>query len=111
MLVQTRLPRRTYLVARLEYGSQPRARPSPHQTEMTAVIACHQLEDRILTLVNRERQSAGIKPLYFSPELARAARYHSSAMADAGFAQVVVSIPPGQEHAIEDWGRIRRAFA
>jgi hypothetical protein len=51
MLVQTRLPRRTYLVARLEYGSQPRARPSPHQTEMTAVIACHQLEDRIALAV------------------------------------------------------------
>ena len=32
------------------------------------------------------------------------------AMAEAGFSQVVVSIPPGQEHAIEDWGRIRRAF-
>jgi 5,10-methylenetetrahydromethanopterin reductase len=31
-------------------------------------------------------------------------------LADAGFAQVVFSIPPGQEHAIEDWGRIRRAF-
>ena len=29
---------------------------------------------------------------------------------DAGFAQVVFSIPPGQEHAIEDWGRVRRAF-
>ena len=29
---------------------------------------------------------------------------------DAGFNQVVFSIPPGQEHAIEDWGRIRRAF-
>jgi hypothetical protein len=23
---------------------------------------------------------------------------------------VVFSIPPGQEHAVEDWGRIRRAF-
>jgi 5,10-methylenetetrahydromethanopterin reductase len=33
-----------------------------------------------------------------------------AAMADAGFTQVVFSIPPGQEHAIEDWGRIRRAF-
>jgi len=32
------------------------------------------------------------------------------ALRDAGFAQVVFSIPPGQEHAIEDWGRIRRAF-
>jgi 5,10-methylenetetrahydromethanopterin reductase len=32
------------------------------------------------------------------------------ALGDAGFAQVVFSIPPGQEQAIEDWGRIRRAF-
>ncbi|MBS0638486.1 MAG: LLM class flavin-dependent oxidoreductase [Proteobacteria bacterium] len=29
---------------------------------------------------------------------------------DAGFSQVVFSIPPGQEHAIEDLGRLRRAF-
>ncbi len=28
----------------------------------------------------------------------------------AGFAQIAFSIPPGQEHAIEDWGRVRRAF-
>jgi 5,10-methylenetetrahydromethanopterin reductase len=33
-----------------------------------------------------------------------------AALADAGFTQAVFSIPPGQEHAIEDWGRIRRAF-
>jgi 5,10-methylenetetrahydromethanopterin reductase len=33
-----------------------------------------------------------------------------AALANAGFGQVVFSIPPGQEHAIEDWGRIRRAF-
>jgi 5,10-methylenetetrahydromethanopterin reductase len=32
------------------------------------------------------------------------------ALGDAGFDQVVFSIPPGQEHSIEDWGRIRRAF-
>jgi alkanesulfonate monooxygenase SsuD/methylene tetrahydromethanopterin reductase-like flavin-dependent oxidoreductase (luciferase family) len=32
------------------------------------------------------------------------------ALGEAGFNQVVFSIPPGQEHAIEDWGRIRRAF-
>jgi 5,10-methylenetetrahydromethanopterin reductase len=32
------------------------------------------------------------------------------ALADAGYNQVVFSIPPGQEQAIEDWGRIRRAF-
>jgi 5,10-methylenetetrahydromethanopterin reductase len=29
----------------------------------------------------------------------------------AGFNQIVFSILPGQEHAVEDWGRIRRAFA
>lgn len=29
----------------------------------------------------------------------------------AGFSQIVFSILPGQEHAVEDWGRIRRAFA
>ena len=29
---------------------------------------------------------------------------------DAGFHQAVLSIPPGQEHAIEDWGRILRAM-
>ena len=29
----------------------------------------------------------------------------------AGFTQIVFSVLPGQEHAIEDWGRIRRAFA
>jgi 5,10-methylenetetrahydromethanopterin reductase len=29
---------------------------------------------------------------------------------DAGFDQAVVSIPPGQENMIEDWGRILRAF-
>ena len=31
-------------------------------------------------------------------------------LAEAGFSQVVFSIPPGQEHAVEDWGRLRRAF-
>lgn len=31
-------------------------------------------------------------------------------LAAAGFNQVVFSIPPGQEHAVEDWGRLRRAF-
>jgi len=32
------------------------------------------------------------------------------AFAAAGFTQIAFSIPPGQEHAVEDWGRIRRAF-
>jgi uncharacterized protein YkwD len=48
-------------------------------------LAQPHLEDRILQLVNRERESAGVGPLYFSPELARAANAHSSAMANDGF--------------------------
>jgi uncharacterized protein YkwD len=43
------------------------------------------LEDRILTLVNRERESAGVKPLLFSEQLSRAALRHSSTMAQKGF--------------------------
>jgi alkanesulfonate monooxygenase SsuD/methylene tetrahydromethanopterin reductase-like flavin-dependent oxidoreductase (luciferase family) len=31
--------------------------------------------------------------------------------AAAGYSEVALQIVPGQEHAIEDWGRIRRAFA
>jgi 5,10-methylenetetrahydromethanopterin reductase len=34
-----------------------------------------------------------------------------AALADAGYTEVALQIVPGQEHAIEDWGRIRRAFA
>jgi 5,10-methylenetetrahydromethanopterin reductase len=34
-----------------------------------------------------------------------------AALAEAGYAELAVQIVPGQEHAIEDWGRIRRAFA
>jgi len=33
-----------------------------------------------------------------------------AAVRAAGFSQIVFSILPGQEHAVEDWGRIRRAF-
>ncbi len=43
------------------------------------------LEDRILALVNRERETAGIEPLFFSPQLAKAARDHTVAMAQEGF--------------------------
>jgi 5,10-methylenetetrahydromethanopterin reductase len=32
-------------------------------------------------------------------------------LADAGYTEIALQIVPGQEHAIEDWGRIRRAFA
>jgi 5,10-methylenetetrahydromethanopterin reductase len=31
-------------------------------------------------------------------------------LAEAGYREIAVQIVPGQEHAIEDWGRIRRAF-
>jgi 5,10-methylenetetrahydromethanopterin reductase len=34
-----------------------------------------------------------------------------TALADAGYAEIALQIVPGQEQAIEDWGRIRRAFA
>lgn len=34
-----------------------------------------------------------------------------AALAAAGYTEFAVQLVPGQEHAIEDWGRIRRAFA
>ena len=34
-----------------------------------------------------------------------------AALAAAGYSDITVKIVLGQEHAIEDWGRIRRAFA
>jgi hypothetical protein len=34
-----------------------------------------------------------------------------TALAESGYTEIAVQIVPGQEHAIEDWGRIRRAFA
>src|SRR6202043_505590 len=34
-----------------------------------------------------------------------------AALADAGYTEIALQLVPGQEHAIEDWGRIRRAFA
>jgi len=33
-----------------------------------------------------------------------------AAFAEAGYSEIALQIVPGQEHAIEDWGRIRRAF-
>ncbi len=34
-----------------------------------------------------------------------------AALAASGYDEVAIQIVPGQEHAIEDWGKIRRAFA
>jgi 5,10-methylenetetrahydromethanopterin reductase len=33
-----------------------------------------------------------------------------AALAEAGYSEIAIQIIPGHEHAIEDWGRIRRAF-
>ena len=33
------------------------------------------------------------------------------ALREAGFRQIVFSVLPGQEHAVENWGRVRAAFA
>jgi 5,10-methylenetetrahydromethanopterin reductase len=34
-----------------------------------------------------------------------------AALFAAGYSEIAAQIVPGQEHAIEDWGRVRRAFA
>ena len=33
-----------------------------------------------------------------------------AALAEAGYSEIALQVVPGQEHAIEDWGRLRRAF-
>jgi hypothetical protein len=33
-----------------------------------------------------------------------------AALAAAGYSEIAIQVIPGQEHAIEDWGRLRRAF-
>ena len=38
-------------------------------------------------------------------------RERVAALAAAGYSEIAFQIVPGQEHAIEDWGRLRRAFA
>jgi 5,10-methylenetetrahydromethanopterin reductase len=38
-------------------------------------------------------------------------RERVAALAAAGYDEIAFQIVPGQEHAIEDWGKIRRAFA
>ncbi|HLX37295.1 MAG TPA: CAP domain-containing protein, partial [Candidatus Binataceae bacterium] len=67
-------------------------------------IAQPHLEERILQLVNRERESAGVGPLNFSPELARAARYHSAAMADEGFFEHRGGAEPALFERVTDTG-------
>jgi alkanesulfonate monooxygenase SsuD/methylene tetrahydromethanopterin reductase-like flavin-dependent oxidoreductase (luciferase family) len=40
----------------------------------------------------------------------RELRERIAALAETGYTELALQIVPGQEHAIEDWGRIRRAF-
>ena len=56
---------------------------------------------------------------FVTPELIRATTITGSEVeiktaiagfAEAGYGEIAIQIVPGQEHAIEDWGRIRRAF-
>ena len=53
--------------------------------EVIANLEQPPLEKRLLTLVNKERQNAGIQPLHYSPLLAKAARQHSITMAQQEF--------------------------
>jgi 5,10-methylenetetrahydromethanopterin reductase len=57
---------------------------------------------------------------FVTPELIRATTITGSetevkatvaGLAEAGCDEIAIQIVPGQEHAIEDWGRVRRAFA
>jgi len=41
---------------------------------------------------------------------ARELKERFAQLRDAGYTEIAVQILPGQEHAIEDWGQIRRAF-
>ena len=65
MLVEPRPPGRADPVARLQHRPQPRARPAPHQTEMAAVLARHQLDDGIrLPVALDAEHDAFIGPLH-----------------------------------------------
>jgi len=67
MLVQARLPYDTDAIAGLQHRPQPRARPSPHQAKMTAVITGHQLKDGVgLPMTLASKNNALIGPLHSS---------------------------------------------
>jgi len=53
--------------------------------EMLANAQQSPMDKRLLVLVNKERATAGVGPLSFSPQLAKAARQHSGSMATDGF--------------------------
>jgi len=68
-------------------NADPSARYDSRDATIELTVNADQppLEKRLLVLVNQERENAGIKPLHFSPLLAKAARQHSRAMATEDF--------------------------
>ena len=65
MLVEPRPPSGADAIARLQHRAQPRARPSPHQAEMPAVRARHQLEDGVgLPVTLAAEHDAFVGPLH-----------------------------------------------
>ena len=65
MLIQPCAPGAADAVTRLQHRPQPRARPSPHQTEMAPVLARHQLEDGVgLPVAPGAEHDALIGPLH-----------------------------------------------
>ena len=77
-------------------------------------LGAHYLENRGHLFVKpEERRFITAEPIrrttYTATE--KEIRERFAALAEAGYSEIAVQIVPGQEHAIEDWGRIRRAFA
>ena len=74
-------------------------------------------------LMNHRGHFVFVKPeerRFVTPELIRRFTFTATeqelkqrieALRDAGWSQFVIPITPGEERAIEDWARIRRAFA
>src|SRR5262245_33630675 len=70
MLVQPRPPGGTHRIARLQHRLQPRPKAATHKAKVTAVLARHQLEDRIrLAMALDAEHDSFIGPLHdSSPE-------------------------------------------
>src|SRR5262249_55522125 len=68
MLVEPCPPSGADAIARLQHRPQPRARPSPHQAEMAAVRARHNLEDGVgLAVTLAAEHDAFVGPLHRYP--------------------------------------------
>jgi len=71
--------------ARMDGSASSRYDAGDNTIEVLAYVEQPPLEKRLLTLVNQEREHAGILPLHYSPLLAEAARQHSITMAEQEF--------------------------